>query len=278
MKSAKQVLDKIEIENIVHAKITSRERDENRRWNAVAMREAIINAFVHNDYTTEVPPKFEIFDDRIEITSAGGLPDGLSLDEFFEGYSVPRNKEIMRIFKDLDLVEQLGSGVPRILESYGKECFKFSTNFLRMTFPNADYVTDYVTDYVSDVTEDYLVDKKEQVIFLSDSELAVMQVELKKYKLSKNQIQVYFLTAQQLSSQQIKILHFAISPKSNREIQEECLGLKRHSDNFSNYIEPLLSINGLARTIPGTPKSRLQKYYTTLVGEIMIMILDHLPN
>ncbi len=65
----------------------------------------------------------------------GGLPEGLSQDEFFEGFSVPRNKEIMRIYKDFDLLKQLGSGVPRILESYGKECFKFSDNFLRMTFP-----------------------------------------------------------------------------------------------------------------------------------------------
>ena len=35
----------------------------------------------------------------------------------------------MRVFKDLDLVEQLGSGIPRILESYDKDCFKFSENF-----------------------------------------------------------------------------------------------------------------------------------------------------
>jgi ATP-dependent DNA helicase RecG len=41
----------------------------------------------------------------------------------------------MRIYKDLDLVEQLGSGIPRILESYPRECFKFSDNFLRMSFP-----------------------------------------------------------------------------------------------------------------------------------------------
>ena len=37
--------------------------------------------------------------------------------------------------KDLRLVEQLGSGIPRILDSYNKECFTFSDNFLRMTFP-----------------------------------------------------------------------------------------------------------------------------------------------
>ena len=56
--------------------------------------------------------------------------------EFFEGYSVPRNKELIRVFRDLDLVEHLGSGIPRILRAYGKDCFRFTENFLRMTFPN----------------------------------------------------------------------------------------------------------------------------------------------
>jgi len=146
IKATKQVLDKIELENKTLTRITSKERDEKRLWNAIALREAIINAIVHNDYTNEVPPKFEFFADRIEITSAGSLPDGLSRDEFFEGYSVPRNQEIMRIFKDLDLVEHLGSGVPRILESYGKDCFTFSDNFLRMTFPAVEQVTEQDTE------------------------------------------------------------------------------------------------------------------------------------
>lgn len=140
IKATKNVLDKIELENRTLTQITSKERIETRLWNAIALREAIINAFVHNDYTREVAPKFEIFQDRIEITSVGSLPEGLSESEFFEGFSIPRNKELMRIFKDLDLVEQLGSGIPRILESYGKECFLFSDNFLRMVFPSAEPV------------------------------------------------------------------------------------------------------------------------------------------
>ena len=44
---------------------------------------------------------------------------------------------MMRIFKDLDLVEHLGSGIPRILRDYPRDCFRFTENFLRMTFPNA---------------------------------------------------------------------------------------------------------------------------------------------
>ena len=145
IKATKQVLDKIGVENKTLAKITPKERKETRLWNPVALREAVINAIVHNDYTLEVPPKFEFFDDRIEITSFGSLPQGMTEKEFFEGYSVPRNKELMRVFRDLDLVEHLGSGVPRILKNYGKECFKFTENFLRMIFPATTQDTAQVT-------------------------------------------------------------------------------------------------------------------------------------
>jgi len=113
IKATKQVLDKVDVENKTLAKITPKEREEQRLWNPVALREAIINAIVHNDYTSEVPPKFEIFNNRIEISSYGGLPQGLDEEEFFEGFSIPRNKELMRVFRDLDLVEHLGSGIPR---------------------------------------------------------------------------------------------------------------------------------------------------------------------
>lgn len=70
----------------------------------------------HIAFRIHISPKFEIFDDRIEIISSGSLPDGYTEEEFFERISAPCNKELMRIYRDLDLVEQLGSGVSRILE------------------------------------------------------------------------------------------------------------------------------------------------------------------
>ena len=68
VKATKQVLDKLELENKTLSKITSKERENHRFWHPIALREAVINAIIHNDYTHEVPPKFELFDDRIEIT------------------------------------------------------------------------------------------------------------------------------------------------------------------------------------------------------------------
>jgi len=66
VKATKQVLDKLELENKTLSKITPKERENQRLWNPIALREAVINAIIHNDYTNEAPPKFEIFDDRIE--------------------------------------------------------------------------------------------------------------------------------------------------------------------------------------------------------------------
>lgn len=111
------------------------EGGEIRLVDPTALREAVINAIIHNEYTNGIPPVFEIFTDRFAITSSGGLPQELNQAEFFDGISAPRNKELMRVFKDVKLVEQLGSGVQRILKMYDRSIFKFSPNFLKVSFP-----------------------------------------------------------------------------------------------------------------------------------------------
>ena len=135
IKAAQRVLDKMEVENRTFTKITSKRRLQKRMIEARALREAVINAIIHNDYTNEIPPKFEFFSDRLEITSTGVLPAGFSQDEFFSGISVPRNKELMRVFKDMELVEYMGSGVPRILQAYDRSSFIFTEHFIRIVFP-----------------------------------------------------------------------------------------------------------------------------------------------
>lgn len=95
VKAAKSVLQKIDIKNKTFTQITPQERVEKRLWHPIAIREAVINAFVHNDYTKEIASTIEILSDRIVITSAGALPGNLNIEEFFSGYSIPRNKELM---------------------------------------------------------------------------------------------------------------------------------------------------------------------------------------
>ena len=64
----------------------------------------------------------------------GGLPYVVDEEDFFSGFSVPRNKEIMRVFRDLEIVEQLGSGIPRILKTYGRDAFEIRKSFVRVVF------------------------------------------------------------------------------------------------------------------------------------------------
>jgi predicted HTH transcriptional regulator len=91
-------------------------------------------------------------DDKTQAT-IGGLPAGFDEEEFFMGYSVPQNKELMRVFRDLDMVEQLGSGVPRILEHYPRSIYHFTPNFIRLVLPYVegfDQVAGQASDQASD--------------------------------------------------------------------------------------------------------------------------------
>ena len=135
--AAIQVLNKLEVENRTFAKITSKQRLEKSMVDKVALREAVINAIVHNDYTLTVP-LIEIFSDRITVTSAGGLVEGLTEESFFNCRSMPRNRELMRVFKDVELVEHLGSGMGRILKAYDRSIFDLTSGFMVVTFPFAN--------------------------------------------------------------------------------------------------------------------------------------------
>lgn len=135
IKATKNILNKLEIENKIFTKIEYPERQEIKMYDFAAVREGVVNAIVHNDWSNEYAPKFEMFNDRLVISSNGGLQPSITKEEFLEGYSLPKNKELMKVFNDLDLVEQMGTGIIRILKSYDKKSFEFFPNFIRVTFP-----------------------------------------------------------------------------------------------------------------------------------------------
>ena len=81
----------------------------------LALREAITNALVHADYGQPGSPvRLAVFEDRIEIDNPGGLPAGLTIDDIRRGVSKLRNRVIGRVFHELGLIEQWGSGIGRM--------------------------------------------------------------------------------------------------------------------------------------------------------------------
>ena len=88
------------------------------RWTVppVAVREALVNAVAHADYSQRgTPIRIAIFDDRLEVESPGLLPFGITLEDLPRGVSKLRNRVIGRVFHELHLIEQWGSGVQRMI-------------------------------------------------------------------------------------------------------------------------------------------------------------------
>ena len=88
------------------------------RWTLppLAVREAVVNAVAHADYSQRgAPLRIAMFDDRLEVENPGLLPFGITLEDLPRGVSKLRNRVIGRVFHELRLVEQWGSGVQRML-------------------------------------------------------------------------------------------------------------------------------------------------------------------
>lgn len=133
--AVKQVLDYMEALNDTTVDLGGSLRKESKLFDFPCFREAWLNACLHNRWSKQTPPAVYVFDDRIEIISIGGLPDGLTLDEFYEGKSKPVNLELQQIMVQLDYIEQTGHGVPLIVSRYGKEVFDITENFITVTIP-----------------------------------------------------------------------------------------------------------------------------------------------
>ena len=104
-----------------------------------AIREGILNAICHRDYSIAGSDnKLDIFSDRLEITSPGTLPLGITLQDLGEGISEVRNRLIVKIFREAGYIEQLGTGIMRIKEACRKNAlpepkFEETGNFFKVT-------------------------------------------------------------------------------------------------------------------------------------------------
>ena len=84
-----------------------------------AYREAVANALVHRTWDVNAQIRISMFADRIELSSPGGLPNGMTREEYLNGYlSWLRNPAIANVFFRLGLIEMFGTGIRRIRDSY----------------------------------------------------------------------------------------------------------------------------------------------------------------
>ena len=82
-----------------------------------SIRELIINAVMNCSFLQNSHIQVAIYDDRLEITSPGGLMPGVTLDKMKEGYSKIRNRALAHAFSYMNLIEVWGSGIPKLMEA-----------------------------------------------------------------------------------------------------------------------------------------------------------------
>ncbi|MBQ8372144.1 MAG: putative DNA binding domain-containing protein [Clostridia bacterium] len=121
------------------------ERIEKVDYPEEALREALLNALVHRDYSFSGSIIINVNDKEIEFISIGGLLPGLSPDDIRSGISQPRNKNLADIFHRLHLIESYGTGIRRIYNLYAncseQPRIEVTSNTFKIILPNMNRAT-----------------------------------------------------------------------------------------------------------------------------------------
>jgi len=130
------------------ATIEGLQRTESYEIPLGALREIILNAIIHRDYTRNSDIKIAIYDDIVEVISIGGLVNGLTIDDIGNGRSELRNKVLANLFRELGYIESWGSGIDRVRSM----CLGVGVDFElteQGTFVQARFIRPKTTDKAS---------------------------------------------------------------------------------------------------------------------------------
>lgn len=140
--------------NHTRAEFEGLDRIDKRDYPPEAVREALLNAIVHKDYSVSGSTLISIFDDRIEFVTIGGLVRGISYDDIMLGVSALRNQHLANVFYRLQLIEAYGTGILKINECYmdkaAKPIIEVSNNAFKITLPNLNYQDKQTADFIAD--------------------------------------------------------------------------------------------------------------------------------
>ncbi len=135
----------IDLHNQKRASFHGLHRADYRDYPEEAIREVLLNSIVHRDYAYPASTIVNLYQDRMEVISIGGLPFGLSLEDVMLGLSVCRNPKLAAVFYRLRLIEAYGTGLPKIFSAYkgsGKEPkIEVTPGAFKVILPNRNAVS-----------------------------------------------------------------------------------------------------------------------------------------
>ena len=129
--------------NRLHSSFDGLERIDERDYPIEAIRESLLNAFIHRKYDIGGATLVSMFDDRLEFVTLGGLAPGIQQDDLGLGVSVLRNRNLANVFYRLHLIEAYGTGLMKIHECYAEASVKpkieISSNAFKISLPNLHF-------------------------------------------------------------------------------------------------------------------------------------------
>lgn len=187
-------------------------REDRTDYPITAVREAILNALVHRDYsihTEGMPIQILMFEDRMEIRNPGGIYGRMSIDQLGKVQADTRNPVLALALEVLDITENRYSGIPTIrreMKAYNLMPAEFS-----------DERGNFIVRFYKKTLEN--------------------------------------------STEENNLIEFCRTPRSRKEISE-FLKIKSVAYAMKRYVQPLIESGKIKLTIPDTPKSTQQKYYS----------------
>lgn len=188
LKQLNDAFEFIDRYNRTRAEFEGLRRIDKRDYPVEAVRESLLNALVHREYSFSDSTLISIFDDRIEFVTIGGLVKGITFDDMMIGISVARNRKLANIFYRLTLIEAFGTGVPKIMRSY--EGFtvipkiEVTHNAFKITLPN--------------------INEAEEAAVLSENERAIMALFTDKDTITRKDVEAVLSVSQAMAARVLK--------------------------------------------------------------------------
>lgn len=252
-----------------------------------ALREALMNAIAHRDYSKGNPIQIKVFKDKVILFNEGSIPVDWTEEEFLGPHSSkPRNPIIANVLYNAGLIERWGLGIQTIIKEnenlgikvpefkYGFEDFEITLFAIRHDKQEYNTLAELSVP---------LPEKPDIAEFHSFFELKDAFLSLFTSKpFSESELKELRATSLELSQKSLDIVtrldHF---PKKRRELLQ-LVGLTNQTFNFQTFLVPLIEKGILDYTIKDRKTSSNQRYFLTSKGfrykEFLLMVLEHLNN
>ncbi len=244
-----------------------------------ALREALLNAITHKDYSTGNPIQISVYENKLQIWNDGQIPIEWTLEKFLGKHpSKAPNPAIANTFFRVGLIEAWGRGIPLIMSEFAKNGFpKPVFNF---DFEGLTVIFDTKEITIEKETREYNTNSKMFQFSQEALDRLYKAFETlltpKEYTLTEKQISDFILLAKQLELKSLKIvtnLYEKLRPIKRQEIMNG-IALSNQTKNIKRYLEPLLNQQIVRIIIKDKPNSVLQTYEITNKGKKFAYFLN----